>query len=1187
MWFACFARIGAGAARDQAGEAVAEPLERARSVTIEAMMSTIRGQGFVAVALATVCACSSQRNDDRRAFAGAPQRAIEAVQSSFATDARATALATARESAFARVPSSAADDAATRERIVSEGWRSTREQRFGDLGARLPDSAEGAMEVGVSRFEALQLRITLDGAANSPARLTQGRVVYPAVFNATDRVLTSDAAMLEEFLVLHDASAPRAFKWSIERAAGLTHVSERAEGFVFADDAGTPKLTLARPVARDARGAVVALDVSWDAGASALTVRLRDQALAAYPLVIDPRYETSSWVELKSRRPLYRLGVSLAYDAARDEMVMFGGQNGTFADDTWIWNGGTHAWTQRSPVTRPPGRSDHAVAYDSARREVIVFGGITNAGVRLADTWSWNGTTWTNRTPTTGSPAARNNHTLAYDSARGEIVLFGGASSDAATSALADTWIWSGAASTWTQRTPSSAPTARYAHAAAYDAARSEVVLFGGYGTNTSTLNDTWVWSGSAGAWTRRVTASPPSARAAAALTFDNTRNEVLMLGGRPAGVGSTTLSELWSWNGAASAWTLRGGALSGRADHGFAYDSVRRELVSYGGDGAGGIPSQETWVSPSGTSNWSVVSPGPSPPSLVNHALAFDSARGEIILFGGSAQVISNNATWVWNGARGLWTQLSPSTSPSSRSGHKLAYDANRAEIVLFGGASASATYLNDTWTWNGAAQTWSLRATGLAPSPRASFGFTYDSVRGEALLFGGIVTGGTESAETWTWHGETSTWTRRTPASSPTARANGGLVFDTSRGEVVLFAGRGNSVAYADIWTWSGSTWSERAPATPPPPARSGLAMTFDASRREVLIHGGIGEQTGLGDTWTWNGATNEWSQRFPASAPSPRSYHAMAFDTVRKEAMLFGDGGPLSAGDTWLHRTLGGGCTTNDECVGADAFCTDGVCCNSAACRTCATCNGASPGRCTDVLNREDADTCAAADGKSCSDVGDCRAALGRPATDASACASGFVVDGVCCDTPSCGPCETCDVAKKERNEFVGRCSAAKAGTDPHDDCADEGAPTCGKNGQCDGNRSCTLYARGVVCAAGRYCSGAGQCTAEGGSCDGDHAVVAPDGTKSDCGSYKCEGSTCKTACMSKADCVGDADCTASHECVRGADLGGSGGGGCAATRVAAAPRSETSGAGLPLTALVALAALVVRRRRGGRR
>jgi pimeloyl-ACP methyl ester carboxylesterase len=83
---------------------------------------------------------------------------------------------------------------------------------------------------------------------------------------------------------------------------------------------------------------------------------------------------------------------------------------------------------------------------------------------------------------------------MAYDAARGQVVLFGGL--DINNVLLNDTWVWDG--TDWTQKSPANSPTPRAQHEMAYDALRGQVVLFGGW-DGSGTPNDTWVWeSGSA-----------------------------------------------------------------------------------------------------------------------------------------------------------------------------------------------------------------------------------------------------------------------------------------------------------------------------------------------------------------------------------------------------------------------------------------------------------------------------------------------------------------------------------------------------------------------------------------------------------------------------------------------------------------------------------------------------------------
>src|SRR5207249_602692 len=130
----------------------------------------------------------------------------------------------------------------------------------------------------------------------------------------------------------------------------------------------------------------------------------------------------------------------MAYDAAHGQMVLFGGTFGgtlsTNFNDTWVWDGTN--WTQKSPITSPPGRFWHAMAYDAAHGQVLMFGG-DNGSSFDGDTWMWDGTNWTRKALSTDQ-APRALPAMAYDEAHGQVVLFGGASAGY----YADTWVWDG-----------------------------------------------------------------------------------------------------------------------------------------------------------------------------------------------------------------------------------------------------------------------------------------------------------------------------------------------------------------------------------------------------------------------------------------------------------------------------------------------------------------------------------------------------------------------------------------------------------------------------------------------------------------------------------------------------------------------------------------------------------------------
>ncbi|MDP3244446.1 MAG: kelch repeat-containing protein, partial [bacterium] len=137
----------------------------------------------------------------------------------------------------------------------------------------------------------------------------------------------------------------------------------------------------------------------------------------------------------------------------------------------------------------------------------------------------------------------------------------------------------------------------------------------------------------------------------------------------------------------------------------------------------------------------------GPSPRYI--HAMAYDSQRGKVVLFGGYYGGYRND-TWEWNGIS--WTQVS-SSGPAPRDDHAMAYDSQAGKVVLFGGWDGSRK--GDTWEWNGT--TWTQVST-TGPAPRYNHAMAYDSQRGKVVLFGGY--DGDYLGGTWEWNG--TTWTQ-----------------------------------------------------------------------------------------------------------------------------------------------------------------------------------------------------------------------------------------------------------------------------------------------------------------------------------------------------------------------------------------------------------------------------------------
>jgi hypothetical protein len=313
------------------------------------------------------------------------------------------------------------------------------------------------------------------------------------------------------------------------------------------------------------------------------------------------------------------------------------------------------------------------------------------------------------------------------------------------------------------------------------------------------------------------------------------------------------------------------------------------------------GVPNLARPASAQCGPGWTQRTPSTLPPGRVNHAMAYDSVRGRTVLFGGfqtSPSVAILGDTWEWDGV--TWAQQTPAVSPPPRRKHAMAFDSARGVTVLFGGAYGGPTY-SDTWEWNGAE--WTERQPAIVPALREYHAMAYDSIRGVTVLFGGRTGSSTSTAldDTWEWDG--SAWTQRTPAVSPPARFAHALAYDSHRGVTVLFGGLSDTNAYlGDTWEWDGTTWVQRSPANSPSP-REGHAMAYDSLLGVAVLFGGEFNGVRYSDTWEWDGAA--WVLRTLTATPPGRYQHAMAYDSGRGLTVLFGGANSATSDDTWEYQ------------------------------------------------------------------------------------------------------------------------------------------------------------------------------------------------------------------------------------------------------------------------------------------
>jgi hypothetical protein len=84
--------------------------------------------------------------------------------------------------------------------------------------------------------------------------------------------------------------------------------------------------------------------------------------------------------------------------------------------DTWVWNGA--GWRELKGQS-PPARYAHAMAFDSRRGIVVMYGGATMTADRqtahLEDMWQWDGGRWTEIKLTGKTPGNGTRRRMAYD----------------------------------------------------------------------------------------------------------------------------------------------------------------------------------------------------------------------------------------------------------------------------------------------------------------------------------------------------------------------------------------------------------------------------------------------------------------------------------------------------------------------------------------------------------------------------------------------------------------------------------------------------------------------------------------------------------------------------------------------------------------------------------------------------
>lgn len=577
-----------------------------------------------------------------------------------------------------------------------------------------------------------------------------------------------------------------------------------------------------------------------------------------------------TWIQrTPATSPSPRSDMAMAYDPVKGVTLLFGGNFGAL-QDTWRWDGTD--WHQvASPITPSASASPGMTYHAGANPGLLLVSGNTyrlsgSTWIQVATSapsgslafvsstqmtfaqsgsmnsmWSWDGTAWT----LNSSLSAVFGASMTYDPDRGSLIAVGGSGGGLFPTFNLHTVVGTPVAAVpgfvaWGQAGMFPLPgfnSSFLGVATCYDTVRRAVLAFGGSVTSlfppgTATTNKLFIGPSSAptGQWTLFVT--------------------------NPTGLGARALTDMAYHSGA--------GAGSGRAFLFGGWDgpSIRNDIVSFDG---------YSWTNHGNSALTPRIQPAMC--SLPTWGL---------VMFGGSdfGSTFFND-TSVWNG-----TDFAPVTPwgqvPSGRREHDMVYFAATQVVIMYGGFNGN--MLAETWALNrrdlaslGSFLDWRPISSSSAPGPRAGQKMAYDARRQRVVMFGGWSQPGVLApATTWElsyWIGGPLqtvhyAWTEITTPTAPPRRFAHGMDYDPARGVVVMTCGHGEcgpgcSTQLNDIWEYDGVDWVERQPLTSKPSPREGHSFCYHPGIRRFVMQGGYNGMNYPDETWFYHAPLDSFGE------------------------------------------------------------------------------------------------------------------------------------------------------------------------------------------------------------------------------------------------------------------------------------------------------------------------------------
>ncbi len=305
-------------------------------------------------------------------------------------------------------------------------------------------------------------------------------------------------------------------------------------------------------------------------------------------------------------------------------------------------------WTQKTPSSKPSGRSSHGMATIFGTDKVLLFGGsVSNKAVN--DTWVYDlsANTWTEKNPI-NSPYPRGGVVITPIYNTDKVLLFGGYNQ----TALNETWIYDLSDNTWVNKMPVISPSPRYSHAMSPIPGTDKVLLFGGYpgGLYTYPHNDTWIYDLSENNWTNKTSTVKPHARYSHTIAYIDGTDKILLFGGRFRNWSyDVHFDDTWIYDYSENNWTQKYPVKSpiGNNNHLMVTIYGTDNVVVYAG--LNGVYLVDVCIYDYSDNNWSIHSPMVFP--RTGSTLGMASVHGtDKAIFFGAWSGSSRDETWLYD---------------------------------------------------------------------------------------------------------------------------------------------------------------------------------------------------------------------------------------------------------------------------------------------------------------------------------------------------------------------------------------------------------------------------------------------------------------------------------------------------------------------------------------------------------